>query len=154
MPPSASASASVRGRTEFTPREIEVLELLRLGLSNKVVAARLGIGLDTARRYSSRIKRKANILSAVALTCVDIAHEPDWLDHLDLNSLHLSGAERRVLRLLCRGYSSKHIARELAVSPRTVDKHREHLLRKCSLRSTRQLAAWLASQYVKCGMAN
>jgi DNA-binding CsgD family transcriptional regulator len=119
-----------------------------------MIANHLGISLDTARRYSSRIKQKTKVFSAIALPCVELMEEQDWLASLDLGSISLSKAEMSVLRLLCRGYSSKHIARDLRISPRTVDKHREHVLGKFELRSTRQLAAWLASQYVKCGIEN
>ncbi|MGU7770064.1 response regulator transcription factor [Burkholderia sp. MR1-5-21] len=138
----------------LTPREKEVMDLLRLGLSNKAIAARLGIGLDTARRHASRVKQKTRIPSVTALPCLDLPDEPDWLDRLDVVGSRLGKAEIRVLWLLCQGYSSKRIARELQISPRTVDKHREHLLRKFELQSTRQLTAWLAAQYAKCGMAN
>ncbi|WP_128597125.1 LuxR family transcriptional regulator [Paraburkholderia kirstenboschensis] len=138
--------------SSLTPREREVLNLLRLGMSSRDIATRLGIGLDTARRHSSRVKQKTSVLSVVALPCSDLLDEPDWAARVDLDGLRISEAERRVLRLLCLGYSSKHIGRVLQVSPRTVDKHREHLLRKLQLQSTRQLAAWLASRYAKCGI--
>lgn len=137
----------------LTPREKEVLSLLRLGLSNKVIAARLGIRVDTARRYSSRIRRKTNILSVAALPYLPLASEPARIEQLDLAATGLSKAEIRVLCLLCQGYGSKHIGRILGISPRTVDKHRERLHRKCHVRSTLQLSAWLASQYAKCGIA-
>lgn len=138
--------------SSLTPREEEVLKLLRLGLSNKEIASRLGVSLDTARRHSSRVKRKTSVLSVAALPCSDLLDEPDWADRFNLDGVRISEAERRVLRLLCLGCSSKHIGRVLHISPRTVDKHREHLLRKLQLRSTRQLAAWLASRYAKCGI--
>ncbi|CAG9203492.1 LuxR family transcriptional regulator [Paraburkholderia sabiae] len=138
--------------SRLTPREKEVLDLLRLGLSNRAIAARLEISLDTARRYASRVKQKTAVPSTFALPCVDLSDDPDWPARLDLDGLRISDAEMRVLRLLCRGHSSKHIGRVLHVSPRTVDKHRERLLRKCQLQSTRQLTAWLADQYAKCGI--
>ncbi|MCA7970034.1 LuxR family transcriptional regulator [Burkholderia sp. AU18528] len=138
----------------LTPREKEVVDLLRLGFSNKAIAVHLGIGLDTARRHVSRIKRKTGVRSVIALPAGDLPDEPGWLERLDLGGIRLSPAESRVLRLLCQGHGSKQIARVLQVSPRTVDKHREHLLDKCGCKSTRQLVAWIASQYAKCGMAN
>jgi DNA-binding CsgD family transcriptional regulator len=136
----------------LTPREKEVLNLLRLGLSNRAIASRLEIGLDTARRYASRVKQKTGVPSTFALPCSDLPDESDWPGQLDLGGVQISEAEMRVLRLLCRGHSSKHIGRVLQVSPRTVDKHRERLLRKFRLRSTRELAAWIASRYAKCGI--
>ncbi|KAA0998455.1 helix-turn-helix transcriptional regulator [Paraburkholderia panacisoli] len=138
--------------SSLTPREKEVLDLLRLGLSNRAIASRLEIGLDTARRYTSRVKQKTGVPSTFALPCFDLPDESDWPGELDLGGVRISETEMRVLRLLCRGHSSKHIGRVLQVSPRTVDKHRERLLRKFGLQSTRQLTAWIASRYAKCGI--
>ncbi|WP_267914091.1 response regulator transcription factor [Paraburkholderia aspalathi] len=89
----------------MTPREKEVFALLRLGQSNKMIANHLGISLDTARRYSSRIKQKTKVSSAIALPCIELMEEQDWLASLDLGSISLSKAEMSVLRLLCRGHS-------------------------------------------------
>jgi DNA-binding NarL/FixJ family response regulator len=130
------------------------VELLRLGLGNKAIADRLGISHDTARRYSSRVKHKTQVPSVTALPSLSWAGERDWLDQIDFRERQPSEAEMRVLRLLCRGHGSKQIARTLDLSSRTVEKHREHLLRKFQCRSTRQLTAWLASQYAKCGIAD
>ena len=141
-------------RPALSPREADVLELLRLGLGNKAIADRLGISHDTARRYSSRVKHKTHVHSATALPSLAWADEYDWLDHIDLHDQQPSEAELRVLRLLCQGHGSKQIARALGISPRTVEKHRERLLRKFQLQSTRQLTAWLAARYANCGMAN
>jgi DNA-binding CsgD family transcriptional regulator len=138
--------------SSLTLREKEVFDLLRLGLSNRSIAARLGIGLDTARRHASRVKQKTRVLSVVALPFSDLSDRPDSGVQFDLDGVGISEAEKRVLHLLCIGYSSKQIARVLQVSPRTVDKHREHLLRKCQLQTTRQLVAWLAGRYAKCGI--
>lgn len=42
----------------------------------------------------------------------------------------LTPREREVVRALAGGLTSKHIARQLGISPRTVDKHRENSMRK------------------------
>ena len=49
--------------------------------------------------------------------------------------------ESEVLALVAQGLSNKDIARELSVSPRTVEKHVEALLRKTAARSRTQLVA-------------
>ncbi|WP_122828008.1 helix-turn-helix transcriptional regulator [Burkholderia pseudomallei] len=136
----------------LTSRELQVSDLLRAGLSNKMIAAQLGISLDTARRYSSRVKRKIDIPSSFALPCLEWANQLDWLEKLDLGSYGLSKSEIRVLWLLCRGMSSKIVARLLSISPRTVDKHRENIRRKFGVSSSRMLTAFIASQYAKCGI--
>lgn len=55
----------------------------------------------------------------------------------------LSPREREVVALLARGLTSKEMARELALSPRTVEMHRARLLAKLGVRSTPQLLALL-----------
>lgn len=47
----------------------------------------------------------------------------------------LTERETEVLRLLGRGLSTKEIATDLGISPRTVDIHRANLMRKLDLRS-------------------
>ena len=50
-------------------------------------------------------------------------------------ALPLSTREREVLTLLSEGKSSKGIARLLGVSPKTVDSHRMHIMKKLSIAS-------------------
>ncbi|MCR4469863.1 MULTISPECIES: LuxR family transcriptional regulator [unclassified Burkholderia] len=135
----------------LTPREAEVLELLRRGLSNSEIAARLGIGLGTSRRHVSRAMLKAGTTST-GVPFLGVPAPSGWIARLGLASLGLSPAEIRVLELLCLGGSSKCIARVIGISPRTVDKHRERLRQKMGFSSTRTLVAWVASQYAKCGI--
>jgi two-component system, LuxR family, sensor histidine kinase TtrS len=46
-----------------------------------------------------------------------------------------------VLDLIAQGYSSKEIALQLDISPKTVEFHRANLLRKFEARSATQLVA-------------
>jgi NarL family two-component system response regulator LiaR len=48
---------------ERTPREREVFELLRLGLTNEEIAERLGISLDGAKYHVSQILSKLGVSS-------------------------------------------------------------------------------------------
>jgi DNA-binding NarL/FixJ family response regulator len=136
---------------KLTPRETEVVELLRQGLSNLEIAEQLNIGPDTARRYASRVTAKTGV-STTAHPFLGLPASSGWIGKVDLASLGLSRAEVGVLELLCLGWSSKQIARAKGTSPRTIDKHRERLRQKCGAGSTRTLVAWVAAQYAKCGM--
>ncbi len=51
----------------------------------------------------------------------------------------ISGREIEVLRLLAVGHSSKQIAVDLALAVKTIDNHRQNLLRKMGARSTGEL---------------
>jgi RNA polymerase sigma factor (sigma-70 family) len=57
----------------------------------------------------------------------------------------LSDRENEVLECLCRGKSNTEIARELSISPRTVEKHVHHILEKLRVRS-RLAAVALATE--------
>src|SRR5262249_36016975 len=51
----------------------------------------------------------------------------------------LSAREHEVMLLALKGLSSKLIARELSISPRTVEQHRRRLLEKTGVRSIAEL---------------
>ncbi len=55
----------------------------------------------------------------------------------------LSPREREIVTRLTQGLTSKEMARELGLSPRTVEMHRARLLMKLGVRSTPQLLAKL-----------
>jgi DNA-binding NarL/FixJ family response regulator len=52
----------------LTPRELEVLQLITDGLSNKMVAARLGICIKTAEKHREHLMRKLDIHDIAGLT--------------------------------------------------------------------------------------
>jgi len=56
----------------------------------------------------------------------------------------LSDRERDVARLLVTGMTSKEIARQIGISPRTVEAHRSRIMHKFGLRTPGQLIARLA----------
>ncbi len=58
----------------------------------------------------------------------------------------ITPAEQRVLELLSRGNSNRHIAAQLVLSPRTVECHVSHLLAKTGCRSRTQLLLWALAQ--------
>jgi DNA-binding NarL/FixJ family response regulator len=51
----------------------------------------------------------------------------------------LTARERVVLQLAAEGHSTAHIAKELFISPRTVETHRANVMRKLTLRSQTDL---------------
>ena len=58
----------------------------------------------------------------------------------------LTQREREVLQLTAEGLTSREIGERLAVSPRTVDKHRENLKAKLGLRNTAELTRFYMEQ--------
>jgi DNA-binding NarL/FixJ family response regulator len=54
----------------------------------------------------------------------------------------LSSREREVLQLIAEGYVNKNIASTLSISKKTVEKHREHLMKKLNLHDTASLTRY------------
>ena len=129
------------------------MALLQSGLSNLDIANALGISHDTARRHSSRVLQKLQLGSTASLPCIHLSLNSDALRAMPPIAGVLTATEIDVLALICQGNSSKSIARLLQVSPRTVDKHRQHLGTKLGTRTSRAMTAWVARQYVLCGIA-
>lgn len=113
----------------------------------------LAISYDTARRHSSRVRQKLQLGSAAALPLTGTIVQAATLRKIPLVAQHFTPAEINVLALVCQGMNSKHIARELEITLRTVEKHRQRLLAKSGQRSPRALTAWVAQQYVLSGIA-
>jgi DNA-binding CsgD family transcriptional regulator len=77
-------------------------------------------------------------IEPLALRCRRLLAEPPpsrW------SQLGITGRQADVLRLVAEGISNKEIAARLHLSPRTVEKHIENLLRKTDARSRTQLVA-------------
>lgn len=62
-------------------------------------------------------------------------------EHLELPKI--STREREVLVLLTKGFSSKQISDALSISQKTVDNHRQSLLRKTGSKSTAEVVAFV-----------
>jgi len=67
-------------------------------------------------------------------------------DDIEQRLAVLTDREREVLGQILSGSTSKEIARELGVSPRTVEAHRKNLLRKLGTGSVKELMLRLASR--------
>ncbi len=59
--------------------------------------------------------------------------------------VHLTPREREILTLIEQGLTTKQIARQLGISPKTVEFHRSHLMRKFEVRNMAELVARAAS---------
>ncbi|CAN5805482.1 response regulator transcription factor [soil metagenome] len=58
----------------------------------------------------------------------------------------LTPRERDVLRLIARGYTYKELARQLAISVKTVETHVSSVLRKLQLSNRHELSQWAADR--------
>jgi DNA-binding CsgD family transcriptional regulator len=55
-------------------------------------------------------------------------------------NISLTARETQILELVCSGLTSKMIAKNLRISPRTVEKHRANLMRKSGARNFAHLS--------------
>jgi DNA-binding CsgD family transcriptional regulator/tetratricopeptide (TPR) repeat protein len=143
------AEAILAGRTGNQPRAEELLAVADRGFVNceawadlaRLCAAEPALtdGWGDPRRWlgtgAEAFARRG--LHRLADRCRDLlaAIEPNiWA------GLGVTAREADVLRLITRGLANKEIAARLQVSPRTVEKHVESLLRKTAARSRTELA--------------
>lgn len=111
-----------RGGRPFSDHERDLLEVLRPHLVNLY---RIGIALDRARENAGPVPAEDA--------------DPAWVA-----ALPLTPREREVLQWVAAGKSNRDIAEILGASPRTVEKHLEHVFDKLGV-ETRTAAAMRAA---------
>lgn len=74
LAPAPESSPGQPGGAALTGRELEVLTMLAEGLSNKAIAAKLGISVRTAETHRENLSHKLNILTVAGLTKYAITH--------------------------------------------------------------------------------
>src|SRR5579864_1281625 len=105
-------------------RDIQLFEdLLSACLASLATLARQ----NGDRVRAERLEEAASLLSEESLPRGEVA---------------LSDREWEVAMLVARGLSNRQIAAQLILSERTIDTHVSHILRKLSLVSRAQIAAW------------
>jgi DNA-binding NarL/FixJ family response regulator len=63
-----NSARSPAGPPKFTPRELQVLDLLRAGQPNRAIAIALGIDEGTVKAHIGRLMRKVGVNNRIALT--------------------------------------------------------------------------------------
>ncbi|MFW5839228.1 MAG: LuxR C-terminal-related transcriptional regulator, partial [Planctomycetota bacterium] len=88
------------------------------------------------------VANETYLSSKVAATVVDQALNPGADSDQQAPTSALSSREREVLQLLVEGKSSKEIANCLDVTTRTVDLHRQNVMKKLELYSVAELTKY------------
>ncbi len=78
-------------------------------------------------------------INAALVLDADARHSSNAAESLEHQLATLTEREREVLNQTLTGSTSKEIARELSVSPRTVEAHRQNLLRKLGIGTVKEL---------------
>jgi len=80
------------------------------------------------------------MLAAIRRVAEGIKVIPDEVrERIDAVDSDLTPREFQVLHLICAGWANSAIAERFSLSPRTVDKHRENILRKLGVNNVVQL---------------
>ncbi len=108
--------------------------------------ARAAEVLAEARKHAARLVRAVREPLDVLFRALSSSPDEDASETLaafdesfQLRAAKLTAREREVMDLLVAGESTKAIAAALAVSPRTVEVHRSHVMRKLRVRSVAAL---------------
>jgi HD-GYP domain-containing protein (c-di-GMP phosphodiesterase class II) len=131
------------GRLPFPDRLLAAADRYRGLRENR--AHRPGLGRDEAANML-RADARGGHVDPRAVECVLAAdgHLSRRAD--EVNPAALTGRELQVLGLLARGSSTRAIAQELTISPKTADTHIQHIYLKIGC-STRGAAALFAAQH-------
>ncbi len=116
----------------------------------------LGIMRDTGCYSDERVMRRADTslfwchVSGRAVDRRDPFAAAVWT-FADMSSIRpvttsLTPRERQVAQLLVNGRTSKEAARQLSISPRTVEAHRARIMRKYNVRTSNELIAHLVGR--------
>jgi DNA-binding NarL/FixJ family response regulator len=118
----------------------DVIAVIRAGargyLTKDVMGSALIEGIRTVHQGSAVISQQ---LAAFALEA--FGDEPPTAMNPDTDLL--TPREREVSTLVAKGYTNRQVARELGISPKTVEKHVSALLEKLSLTNRSQVTRWV-----------
>ena len=117
----------------------DVIAVIRAGARGYVTKTISGPELVEAVR---RVAEGDAVFSPRLAGFVLDAFAADYRGPVDPELDQLTVREKEVLRLLARGYSYKEIARQLAISIKTVETHASAVLRKLQLTNRHQLSQW------------
>ena len=117
----------------------DVIAVIRAGARGYVTKTISGPELVEAVR---RVAEGDAVFSPRLAGFVLDAFAADYRGPVDPELDQLTVREKDVLRLLARGYSYKEIARQLAISIKTVETHASAVLRKLQLTNRHQLSRW------------
>jgi DNA-binding NarL/FixJ family response regulator len=125
----------------------DVIAVIRAGARGYVTKTISGADLvDAVRRVAGGDAVFSPRLAGFVLDAFAALPAGELPTTVDPELDQLSPREREVLRLIARGYTYKEVARELAISVKTVETHVSAVLRKLQLSTRHQLTRWAAER--------
>jgi len=122
----------------LTARELQVLRLIARGLHNRQIAARIHRSIKTVEKHRQNLHSKLSTHEVAGLTrqalAMGLMGQPGrGMTALKKGTKQLTPRELEVLRLVASGSGNKWIASELRRSIKTVDHHRENIMKKLGI---------------------
>jgi DNA-binding NarL/FixJ family response regulator len=124
--------------TRLTHRELQVLTLIAKGLHNRQIAARIHRSIKTVEKHRQSLHSKLSTHEVAGLTRQALAmglmdKTQRVARRLAKGARQLTKRELEILRLVALGSGNKWIASELRRSIKTVDHHRENIMKKLGI---------------------
>ncbi len=121
----------------LTPRQFEVFKLVAKGFTNSEIATSLDIGKRTVQTHHDEVNKR---LGANIALLTQLAYVAGFIGPTDaVVQGNLTPRQRQVALLIADGKLSKEIASELDLGVRTVETHRERIMRKWDVHNASQL---------------
>jgi DNA-binding NarL/FixJ family response regulator len=143
-------NCDARGPTRFAPdlkkRELDVLQLIAIGMTNKEIAEMLRLGLPTVKWSATRIFRKLNVRNrvqaAIAAAALPQTVFRAYVAPADPKPESLRRHERKILELISVGMTNTEIATRLGLTRGTVTWYIGELYGKLHLRNRVAALLW------------
>jgi len=146
----------------LSTREREIIKLIAEGKSSKEVAELLFISSRTVQHHRANIMRKLNVKKTADLVKYaiqkwgayisplltpqlgDMLMQKSWPvgEQTASSDQLLSNREREIIKLIAEGKSHKEVGELLFISSRTVEHHRENMIRKLNVKKTADLVKY------------
>ena len=134
----------------LTARELQILKLIAEGLHNRQIATRIHRSIKTVEKHRQNLHTKLSTHEVAGLTryalAVGLMRQARPVHALAKAANQLTRRELEILKLVAQGSGNKWIASELHRSIKTVDHHRENIMKKLGLHDVASLtryAVWL-----------
>ena len=139
-----SQKTETRRSVSLTARERQILRLIAKGLHNRQIAARIHRSIKTVEKHRQNLHSKLSTHEVAGLT--RHALELGLMDNpgpspakLVRKTKQLTPRELEILKLVAQGSGNKWIASELRRSIKTIDHHRENIMKKLGLHEVASL---------------
>jgi two-component system, NarL family, response regulator NreC len=142
LPGGSSIQALSRMRVRVPETQIVVLTMEESPIFSQQVLAAGAVGFVAKRHADSELPAAVQAAArGERYLSPRVAGRLDMLQQLQSED-KLSPREIEILRLIALGFTSVEVARQLHLSPRTVETHRAHILRKLGLSTRAELVSY------------